>query len=303
MLAQLPKLNDMTDSKAPLITLAQQRADVRPLFVAPTISGRSRDYSHLAEQLNDTVPVYGLQMRGLAGGDKVYDNLRDAAEYHIERMREIQPEGPYSLAGYSAGGTICLAIAEALHDQGETVDLMLMLDAVPLGIEIASPLGSPRRLWRWGCAVVGRIAELYAEGDFFLSMIKRSKSVTLRLWTKIWPFAKKHKIDVRDLFTQSSSSDLPADEAARVQTHLDTILNFQPRRLPLNVVLIRGRYDQLEGSFELDLGWNLAVTGDIQVEVISLQHHQFLFKNRVQLLAEKMKAHLNARVSTSRAFD
>ena len=123
-LANLIRSNDTTDFKAPLLTLAQEPADVRPLFFAPTVSGQVADYFYLSELLKGVVPMYGLQMRGLRDGEEIHSNLRDAAEFYIERMREIQPEGPYSLAGYSAGGTVCLAIAEALHEEGETTCLL-----------------------------------------------------------------------------------------------------------------------------------------------------------------------------------
>ena len=83
-----------------------------------------------------------------------------------------------------------------------------------------------------------------------------------------------------------------------MQMHLDTTTDFQPRRHPLNVVLIRSSHDPFEGPFELDLGWKEAVTGNIQVEVIPLRHHDFLDRNHIVLVAEIMKNHLNSRTDT-----
>ena len=154
--------------------------------------------------------MYGLQMRGLRDGDEMHDNLRDAAEFYIERMREIQPKGPYSLAGYSAGGTVCLAIAEALHEQGETTDLMLMLDAVPSGINIASPFSSPRRLWRLGSTTIDRIKELFEGEQFFRNLISRGKPAMQRLWARIWPAAKEPDVQVDNLFQRAGMSELTA---------------------------------------------------------------------------------------------
>ena len=178
-LAKLIRSNETTDFEAALLPLAEDPADVRPLFFAPTISGRVTDYFHLSDLLKGTAPMYGLQMRGLRDGEEMHDNIRDAAEFYIERMREIQPKGPYSLAGYSAGGTVSLAIAEALHEQGETTDLLLMLDVVPMGINIASPFSSPRRLWRLGSTTIDRIKELFEEEDFFRNLINRGKPCLL----------------------------------------------------------------------------------------------------------------------------
>ena len=64
-LAKLIRSNDATDFKAPLLALAQEPANVQPLFFAPTVSGQVTDYFHLADVLKGVVPMYGLQMRGL----------------------------------------------------------------------------------------------------------------------------------------------------------------------------------------------------------------------------------------------
>ena len=297
-LAKLIRSNETTDFEAALLPLAEDPADVRPLFFAPTISGRVTDYFHLSDLLKGTAPMYGLQMRGLRDGEEMHDNIRDAAEFYIERMREIQPKGPYSLAGYSAGGTVSLAIAEALHEQGETTDLLLMIDVVPMGINIASPFSSPRRLWRLGRTTIDRIKELFEGEDFFRNLINRGKPALQRLWSRIWPFAKEPDVYVEDVFQRAGMSELTSEEAARMQMHLDTTTDFQPRRHPLNVVLIRSSHDPFEGPFELDLGWKEAVTGNIQVEVIPLRHHDFLDRNHIGLVAEIMKNHLNSRTDT-----
>ena len=298
-LAKLIRSNDITDFKDPLLTLAQEPADVRPLFFAPTVSGQVTDYFYLFELLKGTVPMYGLQMRGLRDGEEIHDNLREAAEFYIERMREIQPKGPYSLAGYSAGGTVCLAIAETLHEQGETTDLVLMLDAVPPAVHIASPFGSPRRMWRLGRTAIDRFKELFQEEQFFRHLIKRGKPVMQRLWAKIWPSAQKPYIHVEDLFIRSGMSELTPEESVRMQAHLDTTIDFQPRRYPLDVVLVRSIHDPFEGPFELDLGWKQAITGNIEIEVVPVRHNDFLDKNHIQLVAGIMKDHLNSRIDTS----
>jgi len=184
-LAKLIRSGDETDFKAPLLTLAEEPTNVRPLFFAPTVSGQVTDYFHLVEKLEGVAPMYGLQMRGLRDGEEIHNDLRDAAKFYIQRMREVQPKGPYCLAGYSAAGTVCLAIAEALHEQGERTDLLLMLDAVPPGIDIASPLSSPRRLWRIGRTAIDRILELFEGENFFQDLFDRGKAPVQRLWAKI----------------------------------------------------------------------------------------------------------------------
>ena len=186
--------------------------------------------------------MYGLQMRGLRDGEEVHDDLRDAAEFYIQRMREVQPEGPYSLAGYSFGGAVCLAIAEALHEQGERTDLMLMLDAVPLGIDIASPLSSPRRLWRMGRTTIDRIRELLEGENFFQNLVHRGKLPLQRLWAKIWPSAKRPDVHVEDLFARSGMSELTPQESAQMQAHIDTANDFLNKKFSESVAEIMKRH-------------------------------------------------------------
>ena len=139
-------------------------------------------------------------------------------------MREIQPKGPYRLAGYSAGGTVCLAIAEALYEQGETTDPIMMLDVVPSGINIASPFSSPRRFWRLGRTTIDRVRELFEGQHFFRNLISRGKPALQRLWTRIWPSAKDPVIQVENLFMRAGMSELTTEEATRMQAHLDLSL-------------------------------------------------------------------------------
>ena len=294
-LAKLIRSDNMTDFKAPLVTLAEGPADVRPLFFAPTISGQVADYFHLAELLKGVVPMFGLQMRGLRDGEEIHGSLREAADFYIERMREVQPKGPYCLAGYSAGGTVALAIAEALHEQGETTDPMLMIDAVPPAIHIASPFSSPRRLWRLFRTTVDRFQELFEQEHFLRNLIARGKPAAQRLWAKVWPSAKEPEIHVDDLFQRAGVSELTAEESARMQAHLDTTMEFEPRNYPLDVVLLRSSHDPFEGPFEYDLGWSQAITGNTEIEVIPLRHHDVLDKNHIQPMADIVKKHLNAR--------
>ena len=175
-----------------------------------------------------------------------------------------------------------------------------MLDAVPEGIEIASPLSSPRRLWRIGRTTVDRIRELLEGENFFQNLVHRGKLPLQRLWAKIWPSAREPDVHVEDLFARSGMSELTPEEAARMQAHLETTIDFQPRRYPLDVVLVRSLHDPFEGPFESDLGWSQAIQGKTQIEIVSLRHNEFLNKKFSETVAEPMKRHLNARIDVDR---
>ena len=85
-----------------------------------------------------------------------------------------------------------------------------------------------------------------------------------------------------------------------IRDSLDTTIDFQPRRYPLDVVLVRTPNDPLEGPFESDLGWSQAIQGKTQIEIVSLRHYDFLKEENSETITQTMKRHLNARIDANR---
>jgi acetoacetyl-CoA synthetase len=53
----------------------------------------------------------------------------------VRRMREVQPHGPYALAGYSLGGLIAFEAARQLARDGDQVRHLVLLDTSPLALQ------------------------------------------------------------------------------------------------------------------------------------------------------------------------
>ena len=53
------------------------------------------------------------------------------AQFYLDAIRQVQPHGPYLLAGYSLGGLVTLEMAQRLTAEGEKVALLAMLDSYP----------------------------------------------------------------------------------------------------------------------------------------------------------------------------
>ncbi|HEY9132927.1 MAG TPA: amino acid adenylation domain-containing protein [Dyella sp.] len=102
---------------------------LRPLFCIHPIAGLSLGYSSLLRHLDPSLPVYGLQARGLRGNEPLPDGIDEIAADYLAQMRRIQPEGPYRLLGRSLGGVIAHTIAAQLSEQGERVELLAMIDS------------------------------------------------------------------------------------------------------------------------------------------------------------------------------
>jgi acetoacetyl-CoA synthetase len=73
-------------------------------------------------------PVFGLQARGLDGEEPTQRHVEELAACYIDEMRAVQPNGPYSVTGYSLGGLIAFEIAQQLRRAGDQVGLLCLLD-------------------------------------------------------------------------------------------------------------------------------------------------------------------------------
>ncbi|MFI6439351.1 amino acid adenylation domain-containing protein [Streptomyces sp. NPDC050759] len=127
------RLRGGTSGAAPLdaVLPLRTRGDKEPLFCLPPASGLAWGFAGLARHLDPERPLYGLQSQGLIPGRPRTDSLRVTVADHLARIREIQPEGPYHLLGYSMGGLVAYDVAVTLQKQGHDVALLAMLDAFP----------------------------------------------------------------------------------------------------------------------------------------------------------------------------
>ncbi|MBZ4336684.1 non-ribosomal peptide synthetase, partial [Corallococcus sp. AS-1-12] len=121
-------LRDDSQAWTPLVPLERGEPGHRPLFLVHPGGGNVLAYSELARRLGPSLPVYGLQSRGL-DGRPVAESIEEMAALYLEAIRTVQPHGPYQLGGWSLGGVIAYEMARRLREAGEAVDLLALIDA------------------------------------------------------------------------------------------------------------------------------------------------------------------------------
>ncbi|HEY1353928.1 MAG TPA: amino acid adenylation domain-containing protein [Ktedonobacteraceae bacterium] len=152
-----------SSARAPVVTV-QAGLDRRPFFY---LHGNWDDTAFycftLAHQLGFAQPFYVLApyiFTALA----VAPTCETIAAAHIAAMRAVQPHGPYLLGGFCNGGVIAFEIAQQLHAQGETVDLLALIEpgVAPFSLRFSRQL----------IQVLGRLFRLSAarQLDAFLRM-------------------------------------------------------------------------------------------------------------------------------------
>ncbi|OXB61122.1 hypothetical protein ASZ78_013685 [Callipepla squamata] len=110
-----PKLdlnNLLVNPEGPTITrLNDVQSTERPLFLVHPIEGSIAVFYTLASKLH--MPCYGLQCTKAAP----LDSIQSLASYYIDCMKQIQPEGPYRIAGYSFGACVAFEMCSQLQAQ------------------------------------------------------------------------------------------------------------------------------------------------------------------------------------------
>nr|WP_269783466.1 AMP-binding protein [Marinibactrum halimedae] len=92
-------------------------------------------YKELAQHLEGKIPAYGVYLpiegKLLSNHQSSQElSVENMAKQYIEAIKQIQPEGPYRLAGVSFGGVIAFEIARQLRQYNETIELLTLLDFV-----------------------------------------------------------------------------------------------------------------------------------------------------------------------------
>ncbi|MBY8883167.1 amino acid adenylation domain-containing protein, partial [Actinacidiphila acidipaludis] len=109
-----------------------------PLFCVHPGMGIGWPFSGLLRGLDEDRPLYAVQARGLLDTADLPDTAEDLVTGYLERIRSVQPEGPYHLLGWSFGGAVAQALAAELQAAGQEVALLCLLDAYPLDVNPAA---------------------------------------------------------------------------------------------------------------------------------------------------------------------
>jgi thioesterase domain-containing protein/acyl carrier protein len=100
-----------------------------PIFLIHDGNGEILLYQELANRLSAGAPVYGVQPYSAGGCPILHTRIEEMVVYYIEKIREVQPEGPYFLGGLCAGGVLAFEIARQLQLQGQSIGMVVIMDA------------------------------------------------------------------------------------------------------------------------------------------------------------------------------
>lgn len=112
----------------PRSVLIQPHEGGTPLFLFPGVGGHILELYDLGRMLRAGGPVYANLFQGFDGRAPLHRSLADMADYQKRVVREIQPAGPYHLAGFSLGALVALETARRLREAGEEVTFLGLIE-------------------------------------------------------------------------------------------------------------------------------------------------------------------------------
>ncbi|MFF5126975.1 amino acid adenylation domain-containing protein [Streptomyces syringium] len=249
------------DSLAVLLPLRTVRrpaagAAPRPLFCVHPAAGVSWVYSGLLRHLPSDQPLYGLQAHGLTRPDAAPASMAEMVEAYLAQIRSVQPEGPYSLLGWSFGGVVAHEMAVRLQEEGQRVDSLILMDSYPSagGVPPERAVGEP------GEGVMGE-AEL--RQALFASLGQRPDSAT----------------DATGPLALLGDRGLAA--MTRVFAHNAGLQDgFTPRTFQGDVLVFEATEDKAPGAAG-PRDWKAHVTGRIEVTPVRAAHGELTRPDRL----------------------
>ena len=239
------------------------------LFCLPGHDGTFLGLARLADCLGGGMPVFAFDLHRLERAVSV----SGLAERCLSEMRRTQPAGPYRLAGLCFGGVVAFEMARLLRAQGESVELLALIDAL-----------NPR--WREDATLAMRISARVRQMRFKFAHHYRTLREMPRAGVFAW-LTGRGRAFLQNHAEQAAArlhwSDRPA------VLHRALLFHHRPAPCRVDAILIRVQGRRTDAP---NLGWSQTVLGQIELAEVPFHPHGALAEDNVgrvaAILAEKL---------------
>ena len=279
-----PQASSSTPDLPPcLVRLYQGNLQLQPLFLIHPIGGSVYFYRELAQELASEQSIYGIEAKGLEGGVDPLTTVEEMADYYIKSIRQLQPQGPYYLIGWSMGGLIAYEMTQQLKARKEPVALLTLIDSSapailsePLELEQTMIVKYTAQYW---AGLYGQKLGLSIET---LNNLNPSQQLTHLL----------EKAQQQAIFSPETEIEQIQNLWKVFQTNLIAIHNYQPKAYSGSILLLNASETQLKIGEDTTYGWGSLVSGDIQTYTFAGNHYTILQAYQAKCLAKKIEPHL-----------
>jgi amino acid adenylation domain-containing protein len=262
----------------------------RPFFCVHAAGGNVFSYVELARQLGTLQPSYGLQAAGLDGKREPITTIEEMAAVYVKEMREVQPEGPYLLGGWSFGGVVAFEMAQQLQQQGREVALLALIDS-------RVPVASGYDYANDHAALVMMFAR---------DLIGTLDDDMLTIYTQLQQRTQEEHLQY--LLDQAISARVLPPET-RVEQMLPLLQvykanflareNYRPQLYAGGITLFRASELVEEHDAKGSMGWSDLASGAVDVHLVPGSHYTMMRKPHVETLAEYLRSAIGQALVTS----
>jgi thioesterase domain-containing protein len=257
------------------------------------LGGDARYYTELVHELGDDQPVYVFRPRGLDQDLPPHTTIAEMIDDYLPALRELQPTGPYHLAGWSTGGTFAFALAEALERAGDDVAIVALVD---------SPLPS-----------ICDDVDVEDDARFFCDLVNfanRCSGANARI-----NYEKLSRLAPADQFSAAVAEarqtgmippEAPEEFVRRLvhvgEANVRVLQSYEPSELSVPVQFfaaeIKGALAELSGReppSDEDLGWSRQIGQAVELHRLPGDHFTMMAGKSSTLLAQELARHLSAK--------
>jgi aspartate racemase len=234
-------------------------------FIRPQMSMRL-----VAEKIGSHHTMIGVEIP-----ETELPGLKPMASKIARRIREYQPNPPYYLAGWCAGGNLAYEIAQQMHDAGTPVDLVVLFES-------------------FNFARMRRIRHWYERIRWHFSHLRKSPVSEIRPYLRkrleqasnqATVLAKFARYRLRSRFGGQSSSE--QSSLADDETLNSASYDYVPSEYTGDVVLFRPQIRRHGLSHDPSLGWD-SVALNLQIIDVPGDHVTMFSPPNVDVLAAKL---------------
>jgi amino acid adenylation domain-containing protein len=269
--------NDRLLNKSPVVL--RDGAPRRPLFLVHEVTGHVFPFFLLAREIEADVPIYGLPLIE----QPIPECIEQLASVHVTAIRNVQPRGPYRLAGHSFGGVLAYEIAAQLIDADETVEFLGLIDSY-------RPMPHADDVSTQSIDLELSVLRLYVEYLFpKMDDSQRQTLLAMDSPTHLLDYCKESGLLPRAL------NLMHVEEWARTYNILHTAVKKYVA-VPLSVPT----YLFVPDDDRNDRGWRAVLDGNLRIEKVGGTHISMIQQPHVRTLGQAMSRDLEVAESSRR---
>ncbi len=263
----------------PLTVITPPTCGTLPLFWC----GQARsEVVLLGKHLGPDQPLYHLES-SFYRVEKPATHVKDFASRYVREILAVQSKGPYLLGGFCIDGFVAFEIAVELEARGHEVALLVMVERDgpdPLYAcyqKIARPI-------RYHLKNLERIAP----ADHAAYIVERLRRV------KEWIAARVVGRALEERYDGGSDVGYAVELSRMGRKARDSYVPARPYAGKLVAFFCDETNRDLPVTIFPNVGWDKAVRGEVEIQVVPGDHESIVHDPSAQLLAKKLRACLDA---------